>query len=188
MTEAELLLFVHLTTLLCAFFLSGMLHLSEWQTRYATSLADLRLLTRTYKWGAFFAPLLILLVLSGARLASVEDIEMGDAWIAVSTVGAVVLFLSGPLVMAPHGKALGMALAQAGDGPVTESVRELVFDAKAWVVSHLSTGLALGIVFTMVAKPEALGSVLAVLMGAAAGAFLGLQRRKAALAGSVVTA
>jgi hypothetical protein len=184
MNEAEVLLFLHIATALAAFFLSGTLHISEYQVRYTTTLQELRIVTRPYKYGALFAPLLVLLVGIGGRLASLGDYEMSEGWIWTSVVGALLLFVSGPLVMARHGKELGGALATAGDGPIPPALRSLVCEPRPWMVGHASTGLALGIVLNMVVKPETMGSVLVLLVGTGAGAWLGLQRSKIALAGT----
>jgi len=186
MSLEEFVLFVHLAAVAAAFFLGGVVHVSEWQVRYATTMQDLRLVTRPFKWGAMFGPILLVILLAGGWLASLEDYDMGAGWLWVSSLGTLVLLVDGPVVMAPHGKELRKAYAEAGEGPVPPAVRALVCDPRTWVVGHLNTGLALGIVFAMVVKPDALGSVLALLVGAALGGWIGLQRSKAALAGPAV--
>lgn len=185
MDETELLLFLHIATAIAAFFLSGTLHMSEYQVRYAGTLQELRIVTRPFKYGVLFAPLLVLLVALGGRLGSLADYEMSEGWIWTSVVGSLLLFLAGPLVMARHGKELGAALAAAGEGAIPPAVRSLVCEPRPWMVGHANTGLALGIVLNMVVKPDTVGAVLVLLVGAGAGAWLGLWRSKVALAGVV---
>jgi len=188
MDLADLLLFVHLAAVAAAFFLGGVLHVSEWQVRYATSMQELRLVTRPFKWGALFGPILLVILLAGGALAGREDFDMGEAWLWTSVVGTLVLLVDGPVVMAPHGKELGKAYAEAGDGPIPPAVRALVCEPRTWVVGHMNTGLALAIVFNMVVKPDTVGAVLALLVGSGLGGWVGLQRSKAALAGPAVKA
>ena len=178
-------LFLHLAALMAAFILSGMLHISEYQVRYAGTVDELRLVTRPFKYGPLFAPLLIVIVGAGSWLVSLSDdaFSMGDGWVVTGMVASLVLFVDGPVVMGRHGAELGKALAAAPAGTASPELRAVVCAPVPWMVGHANTAGVLGVIYAMVNKTSGLESALIVVGAAVIGAVVGNVRAKKALAG-----
>ena len=118
--------------------------------------------------GKVFPVALLILLASGAYL--VHDAWSWSAgWVDASLVGVGLLFASGAGLMRVRGLALRRALMAAGDGPLPPEVRRLIVRHPAAFASWMNTGLAVGIVFAMTAKPALAGSTAALVIGAAAG-------------------
>ena len=130
--------------------------------------------------GKVFPVALLILLATGAYL--VHDAWSWSAgWVDASLVGVGLLFASGAGLVRARGLALRRALMAAGDGPASPEVRRLIAKHPAAFASWVNTGLALGIVFAMTAKPALAGSVAALVVGAGAGlaVAVGVGRRRA---------
>ncbi len=130
--------------------------------------------------GKVFPVALLILLATGAYL--VHDAWSWTAgWVDASLVGVGLLFASGAGLVRARGLALRRALMAAGDGPASPEVRRLIVKHPAAFASWMNTGLALGIVFAMTAKPALAGSVAALVVGAGAGlaVAVGVVRRDA---------
>lgn len=178
MTLFDVVLFLHVAVLLAAFFLGGALHAAEYQIGSVRSVQDLKVVTRPFRFGALFAPLVVLLFLLGMWLVELskdgdEVFHVKEAWVWTAIVAVVILLLDGALVMGRHGAALGKALAAAPDGPVPPALGELATEPVTWMTSHLNTLMVLGVVLNMVTKPDTLLSVVDVVGGAAVGLVVG---------------
>lgn len=162
-------LFVHLCALLAAISAGALSHMSEARMRAADTTAALRPWANLLGGlGKVFPIALLILLVSGAYL--VHDAWSWSAgWVGASLVGVGVLFASGVGLVRMRGLALRRALMSAGDGPLPPEVRRLVGRHPASFASWMNTGLAVGIVFAMSAKPALAGSVAALMIGAAAG-------------------
>lgn len=182
METYEIVLFLHIATLLAAIALSGILHSAEWRQRGATTIQELRILSAPYKWGQLFPVVIILLLAEGMYLIHLsEDVwEFGDAWIWTAIIALVILFASGGAVLGRHAAHYGKLLAESPDGPITDEARKAAFDPTAWTVSHMNTALALAVVFNMVTKPGTAGSIVTLVVGIVVGSLIGLQGAKAA--------
>lgn len=167
MSTYELVLFIHLLSLVAAFALAGILHLARFRMRAARTVADLR------AWVAIgnrIGPLMPLPALglfgSGAYLLS-DAFSWSAGWAAAGIAGLVAMEVLGGAVEGPRARALAAELAEADPsatlGPALAAHGR---DPVGWTVTHLETGLALGIMVVMVAKPD-LGPSLGVLAGAA---------------------
>ena len=162
-------LFAHVCALLAAISAGALSHLSEAGMRSAESTAALQpwaqLLSRL---GKVFPVALLFLLASGAYL--VHDAWSWSAgWVDVSLIGVGLLFASGAGLIRARGLALRRALMAAGNGPLPPDVSRLIDRHPAAFASWMNTGLAVGIVFVMTAKPELAGSTAALVIGAAAG-------------------
>ena len=182
MSTYDVVLALHISCVLGAFFLSGGLHVSEYLMKGAGTVAEVRRLTRTGKFAPLFAPLVIGIFGFGLWMLHLDDgkaYHAKDAWIATAMVVLLVLFLDGPLVMARYGKRLETLVAATPDGPVTDEIRHEVRATVPWVVGHANTFAALSVILLMTAKPSAAYSVTVVVVGTAIGAALGfgLSRR-----------
>lgn len=176
MTLFSVVLFLHISVVLFAISLAAILHVSEWQASRASTVAELRVLTRPNKYGILFAPAVVLLLLLGLWLVHLKKSEfsVGDGWAWTAIVALVILFAGGPAVMAKHAKALDTLVAATPDGPVTAELRALVMHRPAWVAGNGMTGLALGVVFNMTNKPDAAGAIAVLVIATAIGVAVGL--------------
>lgn len=177
----DVVLFLHIATAIAAFSLSGVMHASEYLARTATTVEQLRHAARPQRLGPLFGVLVILLFGLGSWLVGLNDqgFSFGDAWVWTAMVALVVLGVDGPLVLGRHASALDKALAEAGDGPLTPELRELVQHPVPWAFSWMNTFLALGVVLNMVTKPGVAGAALVLVAAAVLGAVLGLRLRGA---------
>ncbi len=173
----NIVLFAHVFALLAAIALAGSTHGCELLMRRAQTAAQLRMLALPGKLGPVFAVLVLLLVGLGSWLTALskdpDKFEMGDPFIWTALVGAVLLFLSGPIIHAPHAKHLKQALEASADGPVTAELRATALARPGVVTGWWNTFLAIGIAFNMVTKPETAGCILALLAASVVGAGLG---------------
>lgn len=176
MELAEVVLFLHITVALAAFSIATVIHTGEWGSRRVTTVAELRTWAGVIRrFGQLFPIMIGLLLVLGAWLVSLSDgkFDWGDGWVASAVVALVVLGAIGGAVLDPAAKRLVARLAAAPDRPVTPELRAAACNPVTWALGHLSTGLALGVVFTMTTKPSA-GDALAVLVvGSGLGAVIG---------------
>lgn len=177
METYDIALFLHILTLMCAFGLGSILHTAEWQQRRATTVQDLRTMSRPYKWGQLFPVLIILLFATGAWLLHLSEnrFDFGDSWVASAIVALVILMVSGGAVLGRHAAHYGKLLATTPDGPIPDEVRKAAFDPTAWSVSHMNTALAIGVVFNMATKPGTAGSIVVLAVAVVVGSAIGLR-------------
>lgn len=175
MTLFDFVLFLHIAVVLFAISLATVLHLAEWQASRATTVAELRVVTRPYKWGVLFAPVVVLLLGLGLWLVHLNDegFSVRDGWTSTAIVALALLFIAGPTVMAPHAAAVKKALEEAGDGPVSPELHALIMKRASWLVGSMSTTLALGVVFNMTTKPALGGAVVVLVIATSLGALFG---------------
>lgn len=163
----DLALFLHILVLLAAIGLSATLHTAEWRSRGTRTLSELRVHARAYEAGKLFPVIIFLLLASGYWLLELNDTryEWGTSWVWTAVVALIVLFATGGGVLSRHeGQYAKLLATQPDDGPIPADVRAHVMAGLPWVVSHMSTGLALAVVFNMVNKPdediEAIGTLV----------------------------
>lgn len=156
-------LFLHIGALLAAFGASALGHYSEVRMTAARTTGDLR------QWGAVagsvekvFPVALLILVVTGAYMVS-SAWTWSEGWIDVALVGVVLLFVSGGF-LGSRGKALGRALQGDPRDPVSPAAARMVRDPVTRSVSFGNTGMAIGIVFIMVTKPDLLGSIVSLVV------------------------
>ncbi len=169
MDTYRLALFCHLLALLGAITASGLAHFAERRMLAASSRTELRQWARMVAHiEPVFPVALLTLVATGAYMvhrAWSWDAGFVDAGLA----GVAVLFVVGVGVLGPRMRVLLRALDADAEVPV-RLVRDPVARAASWV----NTGVALGVVFAMTVKPSLAGAIAALVVGAAAGATLGL--------------
>jgi hypothetical protein len=176
----DVVLFLHIATLLAAIGLGTTLHHAEWSTRRATTVSELRTTTKVYRRGNLFPILIILLFGEGAWLLHLskkqdETFHFGDAWVWTAIVALAILMVTGGAILGRQTSKYAQLLTATPDGPITPELRGATFTSTTWATSHLNTFLAVAVVFNMVTKPSSDAAAVAVLIvGMAVGAVIGL--------------
>jgi hypothetical protein len=113
----------------------------------------------------------ILLFGLGAYLVHLSDgdVTWGEGWIITGIVSLVIVEAVGGAVIGRRTKVLHAAVDTAPDGPIDGSVRALLADRGIWIGAHFNTAVIAAVVFLMVVKPNGVGSVVTVVIGAVVG-------------------
>lgn len=176
----DVVLFLHILTILAAIGLGTTLHHAEWSTRAATTVGELRTTTGVFRRGNLFPILIILLFGEGAWLLHLskkhgETFHFGDAWVWTAIVALAILMISGGAILGRHATKYAKLIAATPDGPITPEVRAATFTTTTWATSHMNTFLAIAVVFNMVTKPSGDAAAIAVLViGMVVGILIGL--------------
>ena len=176
----DVVLFLHILTLLAAIGLGTTLHHAEWSTRRATTVGELRTITGVYRRGNLFPILIILLFGEGAWLLHLskkrgETFHFGDAWVWTAIAALVILMVSGGAILGREASKYAKLLASTPDGPIPAEVRTATFKTSTWATSHMNTFLAIAVVLNMVTKPSGDATAIVVLaMGIVVGALIGI--------------
>lgn len=143
----------------------------------AEDTSQVRVLTHVGAYAGRLASLsLVGLLLSGPDLASRIGFFEGAGvlgWIAVAIVVIVVIGGLGGMV---HRRVFkrAHALAEAGSGPITPELREVLAGPAAWISMHATVGLVLGSIWIMSNKPGGVvDATIPVLVGGGVGAAAG---------------
>jgi hypothetical protein len=176
----DVVLFLHILTLLAGIGLGSTLHHAEWATRTATTVGELRTTTAVYRRGNLFPIVIILLFAEGAWLLHLskkqdETFHWGTGWVWTAIAALVILMISGGAVLGPNATRYLKLLAAAPDGPITPEVRAATFRPFLWATSHTNTALAVAVAFNMVTKPSGTATPIVVLVvGILVGTLVGL--------------
>jgi hypothetical protein len=95
-------------------------------------------------------------------------------WIDVAIAGLVVLGVQGPLVGGRQAHQLKHALMANGPGPLSEPTRRMARHPRLWWAELANLGVVFGVIWNMTHKAGWTESIVAVLVGYAAGAALSL--------------
>ena len=176
----DVVLFLHILTLLAAIGLATTLHHAEWSTRKATTVGELRTVTAVYRRGNLFPIVIILLFGEGAWLLHLskkngETFHFKDAWVWTAIVALVILMVTGGAILGRAASKFGKLLAATPDGPIPPEVRAATFNSSTWATSHMNTFLAIAVVFNMVTKPSGDTTAIVVLViGIVVGVLIGV--------------
>ncbi len=175
----DVVLFLHIATIMAAIGLATTLHHAEWSTRRASTVGELRTVTAVYRRGNLFPILIILLFAEGAWLLHLskkqaETFRFADAWVWTAVVALVILMVAGGAIIGRQASKYAKLIAVTPDGPITAEVRTATFTTSTWATSHMNTFLAIAVVFNMVTKPSNNATAILVLViGMAVGAGIG---------------
>ncbi len=180
MSAYVVFLYIHLLALVAAAATSSVVHQARARARGASSVPEIRQwLLLAGSTARFFPIATLVLLATGALMAMNGPWSWSAGWIEAGVAGVAFLLVSGP-VLGMRGKRVGRSLANLAAGEV-ERARGLLDDPLAGALSWMNTGVALGVVFAMAAKPALAGSLVALAIGAAAGlAVHWMSERKAA--------
>ena len=175
-------LFLHLVALLSAIAASTIVHTSRVKMRDAASGAEaLQWLGLAHGFVRVFPVALAVLTGSGAWMVH-DTWPWSSPFVVGGFAGAGFLFASGAVIEGGRAGRVAAALAAARTEPVGEVVRDPLW----WCASWANTGIAVAVVFVMVAKPSALETAVSLAAGVALGAAIGFgfssrRRRETAL-------
>jgi Predicted integral membrane protein (DUF2269) len=165
MTPYNTVLFVHFLGMVGLFVGYGLEWAASSLLRRSTTSDQVRSWLRVYKLSLpISGPGLLLLIVSGGYLVSTTG-KMKQGWISAALLGIVFALGIGFVFILPKIKALRAALPQ-GDATLSESALGRVQDPMIVTLIRVRVILALGIVYLMTAKPEALSTSLFILLGA----------------------
>jgi hypothetical protein len=159
--------FVHVITVMVAFGAAAIGHLALLNMRRSDTLGKLTLWAQGTAGSAKLLPIASLIVLGTGLYLTSAAWGWGTGWIEVSIAGLLLIKVIGGAMIGPRMKGLGIALAQAGDGPVPPSIQAKVADPVLWAATHTNTAMVVGITILMTGKP-AFPVAIAVLIAAAA--------------------
>jgi hypothetical protein len=95
-------------------------------------------------------------------------------WAGVALIAFIILAVGATFIQGRRMGALGQSAARESDGaPVTGALWTQTHDAVTWVSANASAAFAIGIVYLMTLKPDALGSVIALLIALVVGLVFG---------------
>ncbi len=184
MSAYHVFLYIHLLALVAASATSSVVHMAQARARRAASVPEIRQWLMLAGSTARIFPIatLALLVTGGLMVSLRGPWSWSAGWVEAGLVGVLFLLLSGPF-LGIRGQRAGRSLASLAPGEV-ERAQAVLHDPVAGALSWANTGIALGVVYAMVAKPGLAGSLTALVLGAITGvAFhVVLERRRSVAA------
>jgi len=175
-------LFAHIVGVLGLFIALGIEGLALARMRRARSVAQVReWADATHAVGALH-PVATLLILGPGLYMLLSVWGWATAWIDISLALTLTLSVLGPAVNARRFKAIRAAAATAPEGMPPTALTQLIHDQVLGVSFPAMAGVAVGIVYLMTVKPGPVGSLAAVAVAVALGAFSSLPAHGAALA------
>jgi len=178
-------LFFHITVVIVAFAMAGVMHTALNVVPRGRSVQELR------PWAAvmhriepLFPVMALLLLGLGIWLvhlgAHTDDaFSFSDGWVITAIVTLVVVEAAGGAVLAPHGKKLNGLIEHAPDGAVSEEIYATATRPLFWDTAHVTTFAFLGVVFLMAAKPSGAWAPVFPVVGALVGLALSRMQRNA---------
>jgi len=165
MTLYSMVLFSHFLGLVALFVGYGLEWTASSLLRRSATSDEARAWLRVYKFSLpVSGPGLLVLILSGGYLASVTG-GMKQGWISASLLAIVLALGIGFVFILPRVKVIRAALP-GPNVPLPEGALARVRDPMIVTLIRVRFMLALGIVYLMTAKPEALSLSLFILLGA----------------------
>jgi hypothetical protein len=125
----------------------------------------------------------LLILVAGIYMVQTEWSERAP-WATVALIALFILAIGTPVTQGRRLSALGKsATAHPESASVTDALWARAHDPVIWVSVNASAALAIGIVYLMTLKPDALGSVIALLIALVVGLVFGFMTQgRAAMA------
>ena len=112
-----------------------------------------------------------MILIAGIYMAA---ISWRAAWVAVALIAFLLLMIVSALLQGRRITMLGRQVAdQPDNAPVTGALWTQAHDPVTWVGVNTAAAFAIGIVYLMTLKPDALGSVIALLIALVVGLVFG---------------
>ena len=168
-------LFLHILGVLGFFIALGISYTAVLGVRRAQTIQSIRLWTSsTNGVRRILFPLSSLLILvAGIYMVQTEWSDRAP-WASVALIALFVLAIGASITQGRRLSALRKsAAAQPENAPVTGALWAQAHDAVIWVSVNASATVAIGIVYLMTLKPDALGSVIALVIALIVGLAFG---------------
>ena len=168
-------LYLHILSLLAGIVAATLLTLCLLRLRAADTLET------AVPWGMLsekavkgFPVAILGLFATGAYMTS-DVWSWGTGWIEVGIGALVLLAVQGPVLGGGTAKKLEHALKENGPGPLGPHARRMARHPGLWISELANLGVVFGVVWNMTTKPGLAGAIVAVVVGYAVGALLGLR-------------
>jgi hypothetical protein len=171
----QIALFLHILGALGFFIAMGVLYASVLGVRRAQTAGSIQLWTgAAASVSRILFPISGLVILiTGIYLVVVAWGERAQ-WAGVALIAFIILAVAATVIQGRRMGALGKSAAGASDSaPVTGALWTQAHDPVTWVSVNASAAFAIGIVYLMTLKPDALGSVIALLIALVVGLVFG---------------
>ena len=165
MTPYAIGLFLHFVGMVGLFVGYGLEWTASSLLRRAATSDQARAWLRIYKLSMpISGPGLLVLIITGGYLASVTG-SMKQGWISAALLAIVFALGLGFVFILPRVRTIRAAIPE-GNAPLSEAALARVIDPMVATLVRVRLLLALGIVYLMTAKPQALSTGLFILLGA----------------------
>ena len=172
------ILFLHITVVIVAFAMAGVMHTALQAMARAGTVQELRSWSKAMHRIEPLFPIMALLLLGlGVWLVHLGEhtddaFRFSDGWVITAIVTLVAVEAIGGAILAPRGKKLTGLIHDASDGPASDEIRAGTTDPMVWYAAHITTFAFLGVVFLMAAKPTGAWAWLFPAVGAIVGTVL----------------
>ncbi len=164
MSVYGVVLFLHVLFVLVAFGAASIVHITLFELRRATTVAEVRLAARRLAKLEIVFPLsALLLFLAGGYLVH-DRWTWGTSWVSAAIAGLLVMEALGGTLLRSATARLHREANEAADGSIPDSLSGLIFSRATWVGNHVATGLGIGIVLLMTSKPGTAGAIAVLVI------------------------
>lgn len=172
MQAYQFVLYLHLLTVVGAVFVIGMMVTSLLRMRAAKTVAVARSEARFSSAAAKAMPVVaVLLLLTGGYLTQ-REWTWSTPWIDLAIAGLLLIMGVGGGVLGSRERRLDAALESAPGPDLDQTLVAQLRDPLLLVANGVIIGLVAGVMFVMTMKPALWIGIAALLVGAAAGAFI----------------
>src|SRR5262249_37053058 len=182
----QIALFLHILGALGFFMALGVFYMAVLGVRHAQTIQPLQIWTSAAAGvSRILFPISSLLILVAGIYMMVTVWGEHAPWAGVALIAFIILAVGATFIQGRRLAALGQsAAAQPENAPVTGALQAQAHDPVVWVSVTAPAGFAIGFVYLMTLKPDALGSLIALLIALALGLAFGFltQGRPAAAA------
>jgi hypothetical protein len=168
-------LFLHILGALGFFIAVGVLYTAVLGVRRAQTAGSIKLWTGAANGVSriLFPISFLVIVIAGIYMVVTVWGEKAP-WAGVALIAFIILAVGATLIQGRRMAALGQtAAAQPDNAAVTGALQAQAHDPVTWVSVNASAAFAIGIVYLMTLKPDALGSVIALLIALVIGLVFG---------------
>jgi Predicted integral membrane protein (DUF2269) len=163
-------LYVHFLAVVGAFLGMGVMLNSIIQLRSATVVNEALRCSALAGKAARFMPVATLLLLATGAYMTQDRWSWSTPWVFLSVIGLLVTTFVGAGVLGSRERALHVALERAAGSGIDANLAAQLRAPVLLTGSGFNAGLVCAVMFVMVGKPELLGGVSALVIGALAGA------------------
>jgi hypothetical protein len=175
MPDYQIALFLHILGALGFFIAIGVFYVAVLGVRRAQTAGSIKLWTgAVYGVSRILFPISFLVILVAGIYMLVTVWGSRAPWAGVALIAFFILAIGATFIQGRRMAMLGQsAAAQPESAPVTGTLWTQAHDAVTWVSVNASLAFAIGIVYLMTLKPDAIGSVIALLVALLVGLVFG---------------